>query len=510
MEREDLPLPEGVRSGEMFAGKYRIEKVIGGGAMGILVRAEHLFLERPVAIKFLQATLEARSGAIHRFVREARAAARMTSAHVVRILDAGLQDHGAPYIVMELLEGSDLARYLKDHGPLEASLAVELVVQAASALAEAHSMGVVHRDLKPANLFLVRADPVAPFLKVVDFGIAKSPKLVAQTLDISQSRANAGSTEANAILGSPLYMAPEQMESAYEVDARADIWALGVTLFELVAGRPPFDGATLIQLYSQFISRDPAWRSHWPRSAPAGLADVIARCLQRQRDDRYATMRDLAAALAPFRPAGARAVGDVDNASSLRGAFVEMRGPGTELAGEPLDRPAFARRPRRRAWAMPVVASIFLVGAMVAGQMRAAPRGGRDPAAAEAGVSESSSAVSFASIALTASRIDSPPPSDVDRPALPQEPAPAPPTAEREAPRAHSRPKTPGGPSPAAVAPAAAGASPIAPPPPPGSNAKESQGPAPPPAETPTAKEPPAPPDSERYDPRKFPPPTRF
>jgi hypothetical protein len=223
-------------------------------------------------------------------------------------------------------------------------------------------------------------------------------------------------------------------------------------------------------------------------------------------------MRDLAAALAPFRPAGARAVGDVDNASSLRGAFVEMRGPGTELAGEPLDRPPFARRPRRRAWAMPAVAAIFLAGALVAAQMRPAPRAGRDPAAAEAGVIESPSAARFASIVLTASRSDPPPPSDVASPAPPQEPALAPPTTERGAPRAHLPPKAPSGPSPitAGVAPASPGAAPTAPQAPPVSNAKEPQGPAPPPPETSRAKEPPAPLEPERYDPSKLPPATRF
>ena len=293
--------PVGFAEGEEFAGKYRIGALIGSGAMGRVYAAHHLLLDQKVAIKFLVPHAKGNPEAAARFVREARAAARIKSAHVVRVLDVAVEGD-VPYIVMEYLPGLDLGEWLRRNGPLPVEQAVDFVLQACDAIHEAHRLDMIHRDIKPPNLFAVEQAGAAPLIKVLDFGISKTLGLVPSTLPPDGWQPVSVVTEDRKMIGSPIYMSPEQMESARDVDVRTDIWALGVTLFEFVSGRLPFEfeGNSLLQVYSSIVTRGPLRLREVTPSAPAGLEAVIARCLQRAPQLRYHSVRELAAALVEF------------------------------------------------------------------------------------------------------------------------------------------------------------------------------------------------------------------
>jgi serine/threonine-protein kinase len=235
-----------VQEGEVLAGKYRVERVLGVGGMGVVVAALHIGLDERVAIKFLLPEALGNPEAVARFAREARAAVKIKSLHVARVSDVGVLETGAPYMVMEFLQGQDLSQRVRDHGPLSIQEAVDFILQACEAIAEAHALGMVHRDLKPANLFLTRMADGSPCVKVLDFGISKvtSP---------SSSGQDFGMTKTQAVMGSPLYMSPEQMASSRDVDGRTDIWALGTILYELLTGRVPFLGDTMPQLCAMIL-----------------------------------------------------------------------------------------------------------------------------------------------------------------------------------------------------------------------------------------------------------------
>jgi len=288
-----------VREGEILAGKYRVERVLGQGGMGVVVAARHAELDELVALKFLLPEALSEPEAVARFLKEARAAVRIKSEHVARVHDVGQLDSGAPYIVMEYLEGSDLGAILHTRGPLPVDDAVDYVLQACEAIANAHVLGIVHRDLKPSNLMLVSLSDGSACVKVLDFGISK---IAAR--DGRESAMNM--TRTAAVLGSPLYMSPEQMMSAKDVDARTDIWALGTILYEILAGRPPFVADTLPAL-GVLIATTPAEpiRDVRPDVAP-GLEAVVARCLAKSRDERFANVAEVAEALAPFAPERSR------------------------------------------------------------------------------------------------------------------------------------------------------------------------------------------------------------
>jgi tRNA A-37 threonylcarbamoyl transferase component Bud32 len=286
-----------VQPGATLLGKYRVERVIGVGGMGAVVGARHLQLDERVAIKFLLPEMLANEEIVQRFLREARAAIKIRSEHCVRVLDVGKLENGAPYMVMEFLEGQDLAAVVEKQRPLAVSDVVDWVLQASEALAEAHAIGIVHRDLKPANLFLTRRADGTPSVKVLDFGISKQ----------AASGADAGVTKTQAVLGSPRYMSPEQMRSTKDVDARADVWALGAVVYELVAGVPPFDAETMTALCAAILQDSPRpMQAHRP-DVPPELDAAVAGSLEKDRDRRYPNVAHLAAALAPFGSASARA-----------------------------------------------------------------------------------------------------------------------------------------------------------------------------------------------------------
>jgi serine/threonine-protein kinase len=290
----------GVREGDILAGKYRVERVLGIGGMGVVVAAHHMHLDEKVAIKFLLPHMLANPEAVGRFAREARAAVKIKSEHVARVFDVGTLETGAPYMVMEFLDGGDLADWLKQRGALAFDQAVEFVLQACVAVAEAHGLGIVHRDLKPANLFCIRRADGQLSIKVLDFGISKVATAGASAPEMSM-------TATSAMMGSPLYMSPEQMESSKNVDRRTDVWALGVILYELLARTTPFEGDSMPSLCMKIASQPPPPLATYRPGAPPGLEAVILRCLEKDRERRYPNVAELALALLPFAPKRARA-----------------------------------------------------------------------------------------------------------------------------------------------------------------------------------------------------------
>ncbi|MBK8252429.1 MAG: protein kinase [Polyangiaceae bacterium] len=284
--------PVGV--GDVLAGKYAVERVLGSGGMGVVVAAKHLQLGERVAIKFLLPQALKKAEVVQRFEREARAAVRIKSEHVARIFDVGKLEDGAPYMVMELLDGADLSTVLKTKGALRIDLAVDYVLQACEAIAEAHSLGIVHRDLKPANLFVAHRADGSPVVKVIDFGISK----VVEPEEVEM-------TKTDVMMGSPVYMAPEQMISARDVDVRADVWSLGVILFYLIMGHQPFKGTTVTQLYASIIEGPPEMCTSRP-DVPQPIEQAVMRCLHAQPKDRWANVAEFALAVAEYGTQSAR------------------------------------------------------------------------------------------------------------------------------------------------------------------------------------------------------------
>jgi serine/threonine-protein kinase len=284
-----------VNVGDVLAGKYQVERVLGVGGMGVVVAAKHLTLGERVAIKFLLPQALAREDVVTRFRREGQAAARLKSEHITRVIDVGQLESGQPFLVMEYLDGTDLGAIIRAQGPLEIEQAVEYALQACEALADAHSIGIVHRDLKPSNLFVIKRLDGSPSIKLIDFGISK-------ITDPSAEGAAGEMTATAVMMGSPLYMAPEQMASARDVDGRADIWSLGILLHTVLTGTPPFRAPTVMGVYEQIVAGAPPIRKQRP-AVPEGLEAVILGCLKKDRRDRYADVGALAEALAPFGPA---------------------------------------------------------------------------------------------------------------------------------------------------------------------------------------------------------------
>jgi serine/threonine-protein kinase len=293
-EADKLAAASPVAPGEVVAGKYRIEELVAAGGMGVVVRARHLELEQEVAIKLVLAG-QRDPERVARFLREARAAALIQSEHVVRVFDCGRLADGMPYMVMEHLRGSDLRQLLRERGTLAVTEAVDLLLQAMLGVAEAHARGIVHRDLKPANLFCVERRGQRT-VKVLDFGISKISASGEEDEDL---------TRTEVMLGSPRYMAPEQARSARDVDGRADIWSLGVILYEMLDGASPFAGPSMGETLSRILSVDPAPLSVLRPDVPEAMAGVVSRCLQRERHRRYRSVAELARALAPFGSEGA-------------------------------------------------------------------------------------------------------------------------------------------------------------------------------------------------------------
>jgi len=276
---------------ELFAGRYRIESVLGTGGMGIVYAATHVELHLPVALKIINPRLADNAEVQARFAREARASALLSSPHTLRIHDAGNLGTRHCFVVMERLEGTNLDDLLRSKGPLAIESAVDYVLQACSGLAEAHALGLVHRDVKPENLFLASYCHASPIIKVMDFGIARWITSEPQSVRLTNPRSS---------LGSPCYQSPEQMANATDVDDRTDIWSLGVVLFELLTGGCPFEADTIQETCWRVLQGTRPSLSTFRPEVDPGIARVVDRCLELDRSKRFSSVRQLAAALRPY------------------------------------------------------------------------------------------------------------------------------------------------------------------------------------------------------------------
>jgi serine/threonine protein kinase len=287
----DLPSAE-FAAGAVLAGKYRVERLIGQGGMGVVVEARHVTLDDRVALKFLLPGYASHPEAAQRFLREARAAVKIKSSHVARVSDVGTLENGAPYMVMEFLDGTDASAPIAAGHRLPIPEAVDYIVQACDAISEAHSLGIIHRDIKPANLFVTRHADGSPFVKVLDFGISKI---------VGDGGADA-LTRTSATMGSALYMSPEQIRQSKSVDFRTDIYALGVTLYELLAGLPPFSAESFAALCVEVATGTPAPLAERRPDLPPDFVAVVERAFARDPAQRFQTVAELTVALSPWAP----------------------------------------------------------------------------------------------------------------------------------------------------------------------------------------------------------------
>jgi serine/threonine-protein kinase len=343
-----------VQIGSVLAGRYRVDRVLGQGGMGVVVQAMHLQLHQPVAMKFLLPEVLANQQVVQRFLREAQAAVRLRSEHVARVIDVGALDSGAPYMVLEYLEGSDLSMFPRSQ--LSVGGIIDLMLQACEALAEAHSLGIVHRDIKPANFFITRGADGTLLLKVLDFGISKTPVTGHQL------------TATQAVMGTPAYMSPEQMRSSRDVDHRSDIWSLGVVLYELLQGAPPFGGDTFSSMVIKVVTEA------LPRltvQLPGDLDAIVYRCLEKDPARRFQNMAELTQALAKHAQSETQAAISDQRTRSIvglenhRGALEP--GPARRAIPSTISGAAGARTmPPQRGRRWPIVAGAAALAAIIA------------------------------------------------------------------------------------------------------------------------------------------------
>ncbi len=352
MGQANEPSTEGDRTRDIIAARYRLVRRIGEGGMGVVYAGEHVELMSRVAIKVLQPSLAMDRGARARFLREARLAASIQGDHVVRIHDVGTDEDDRPYMAMEYLTGETVDARLARDGRLPLELTATVVLQMLEALAEAHAKGLVHRDLKPANLFLVERPGESCWVKVLDFGISKALDAEpASTFDV---------TSPQTILGSPEYMSPEQLRDAANVESRADLWACGVVLFELLTGSMPFEGPSLAELCANVMSSPPRTLAGAGVQVPADVSEVIARCLAKDPVARPRSAHEIAVVLAPYASTTAAALlpriraWSAASSATIPGAVVSTQSPSLPPAGS-------ARR------TFGAVALAVLLGALVLG-----------------------------------------------------------------------------------------------------------------------------------------------
>ena len=305
------------RAGEILADKYEVGEPLGAGGMGVVVAARNVDLRKDVAIKLLHPELLGDAEAVARFLREARLMAALQSEHVTRVYDVGRLPGGAPYMVMELLHGTDLHKVAR-RGALSIEVAIDIILQAGEAVAEAHAQGIIHRDLKPANLFLATRVAGSTLIKVMDFGISK---MIAARRGGLEFTLDGGLTAPATLMGTPHFISPEQIVGAHAVDHRTDIWALGAILHRLIAGSVPFEAEDSIGCLHRVMSDQPTPLRERCPAAPPALEAIVLRCLEKDVDQRMPSVAALAEALAPF--AAVRSLPSVDRIRKMSGASSE-------------------------------------------------------------------------------------------------------------------------------------------------------------------------------------------
>jgi serine/threonine protein kinase len=276
-----------VRAGQTIAGKYRVEELLGSGPSGVVISARNIHLREQVTLKILASYTDGQEDLMARRLAKARLACGLASSHVARLVDIGMTEDGMPYVATEWLEGKTLEAELAERERFEVDEAVRWTLEACEGLAEAHAIGLIHGDLKPQNIFLANEGD-ARVLKLLDFGTTSPLDAI-------------GDQSASAFFGSPAYLAPEQIQNPGSVDARADIWALGVLLYNLISGSPPFVADSLSGVIVSVVYDAPALLT----DAPYELARLVSRCLQKDPANRPQNVHELAEALAPFAGAGA-------------------------------------------------------------------------------------------------------------------------------------------------------------------------------------------------------------
>jgi serine/threonine-protein kinase len=320
----NVPLDNGERvyvaPGDVIAQKYRVDRILGVGGVGFVLAAKHVDLDGYFALKFLKKRFLRDASIVERFTREAKAACRIKSEYVARVYDVG-SHAGAPFIVMEHLVGRDLAALLAERGAFSIGDATEYGIQACAALAVAHASGIIHRDIKPENLFLVDHEGL-PTVKLLDFGISKLS--LAADRPTADWPAEGEALTGRQICGTPYYMSPEQIRSTASVDARTDVWSLGMVLYELLSGTPAFVADAVADICSAILEKEATPLSEVRHDIPQGVADVIARCLRKDPNDRYPSVAELAVALLPFAPPRALAI--AEGSAWIRRAAIQTVG----------------------------------------------------------------------------------------------------------------------------------------------------------------------------------------
>ena len=268
--------------GATVAGKYQIKRVLGQGGMGTVFLATHTLLDRPVALKILHPGTIEHPAAAQRLLREGRALARLRGEHIARVLDVEAPENGPCFLVLEYLDGEDLGAIIKHSGLLPVNVAVTYILEACEALTEAHAQGIVHRDIKPSNLFLTTLANGSPGIKVIDFGISK------------QTDQGAVLTNSRSVIGSPCYMAPEQLRSSENLDARCDIWSLGVVFYEMLTGKLPHSATNVLELCASILESAPKSPRALRPEVPQAIDAAVRKCLARDPNERFASVGELA------------------------------------------------------------------------------------------------------------------------------------------------------------------------------------------------------------------------
>jgi serine/threonine-protein kinase len=429
--------------GDLVADRYRLGRLVARGGMGAVYEAQHTFLARRVAIKLLAGDFR-RPGALQRFEREAKAAGALESEHIAAVVDYGVVANGEPFLVMEYVEGEDLAHLLERARVLPAVRAVNLAIDVCRGLAVAHEKGIVHRDLKPSNVMVARRSDNTDLAKILDFGVAKLP-------------GEPTSTSPGALLGTASYMPPEQARDPKTVDARADLYSVGVMLYEMLTGERPHPGDTpSLVVYHLLHERAVPLRERRP-DLPEALAEVVEKAMAHDADARFTSATELLRALAPF--AGERRAAE----DGRREADVSRASLASAVTATSAEAAPFARgappepKPGRRvtgAGAAAAAVAAILVAWTAYAAWRPAPHGAAGPQAQEAPSASAAAPPPSAMIAAA-------PPAPEAPPAVTEAPAPPASSAQAISARPPPAPNAPNAPT--APPSAAASARPAAP-----------------------------------------------